>query len=523
MSAHALFNFSLSQPYSTVDPEHPVELCGSTAWFDFESGLDQLLFGSTLVQHTPPLTAVEEDGLDLDTFLLSPTTEPQTVDSPFSPHPLLGLGPSSPAPRTAIPDASTPQPRRVPQPSPKPLELAWLTPQPSAASSPVASDLLTVNPFETLQDFCDFTALFGLAASQPAINCKNSQLSPQPSFSTDWLRTLPSTPTPTARELLSTALVTTPTPPILSRTVDSVMPQTLSQEAYLRELLGLYPSDMTKACFRTTYPPSTLPVLSPHTHSRTYPVPENCSRKRKRSDYTVAIKKRPRLSTADTPPLGHRVPQTESASRQDQLDQQHDQRTNSKRSGAKRLTDSAHYRARNAFFMFRGFVSRIQCTIPCKSASHSACASNPTVPYMRDSKRSLSSTPRPQVTGQPQTKVSASDYLKLRQAHIERRIEFHAAGDDQTGPWVDIPLEDTFQWTEFQQLYQESDLFKWHRENYLAQDGVLDVEGLKRIWVENEQSYEQTFTQAARWRIVLELSGNRRKSQPGWQHARPNE
>ncbi|KAG9323897.1 hypothetical protein KVV02_006263 [Mortierella alpina] len=109
----------------------------------------------------------------------------------------------------------------------------------------------------------------------------------------------------------------------------------------------------------------------------------------------------------------------------------------------------------------------------------------------------------------------ASDYLKLRQAHIERRIEFHAAGDDQTGPWADIPLEDTFKWTLFQQLYYESDLFKWHRDNYLGQDGVLDVEELKRIWVENEQSYEKTFTQAARQRTALEISGNRRKMGQG--------
>ncbi|KAF9965029.1 hypothetical protein BGZ70_005521 [Mortierella alpina] len=252
--------------------------------------------------------------------------------------------------------------------------------------------------------------------------------------------------------------------------------------------------------------------------------------------------KHPRLSTATTLPLGHRVSQNESGSRQDQLDQQHVKRTNSKGSGTKRLTDSAHYRARNAFFMFRGFVSRIQCTVPCKSASHSTCPFSSSLPSMRGFKRSLPNAPQPQVAGPPQTKVSvscgkiwrseclescgaggcancrmrslfsqASDYLKLRQAHIERKIEFHAAGDALTGPWVDIPLEDTFQWTEFQQLYHESDLFKWHRENYLGQDGVLDVEGLKRIWVENEQNYEKTFTQAARQRIALELSGNRRK------------
>ncbi|KAF9939785.1 hypothetical protein BGZ67_008893 [Mortierella alpina] len=185
--------------------------------------------------------------------------------------------------------------------------------------------------------------------------------------------------------------------------------------------------------------------------------------------------KYPKLSTAKTPHLGQRSPPNESISHRYQLDQQQRiKRASSKSSGTKKLTDSAHYRARNAFFMFRGFVSRLQCTLPCKSAQ-------------------------------------ASDYLKLRQAHIERRIEFHAAGDDQTGPWADIPLEDTFKWTEFQQLYYESDLFKWHRDNYLGQDGVLDVEGLKRIWVENEQSYEKTFTQAARQRTALEISGNRRK------------
>lgn len=299
----------------------------------------------------------------------------------------------------------------------------------------------------------------------------------------------------------------------------------------------------------------------------------------------------------------------------------------------KKITDCAHYRPRNAFFMFRGFVSHIHTYLHAKqlsatssdgsSSSSSSCsmtsiASTPTpaptrldpdnshrnnsgrnddddstltpsspnfdfpTPYSDKQQRqqrphlslhlppttfiqsqypspteatttTTTLTPHPsrRRTRQAQTKVSvscgkiwsspclptcsprstgcancrmrslfrqASDYLKLRQTEIERLIEFpllshgHGSSEEEGGRGRMLRLEDSFNWREFELLYPESDLFKWHRENLTDNDDengdiegvVLDVEEMKAIWMENELAYEKAFSEGARKRITQE-------------------
>lgn len=112
----------------------------------------------------------------------------------------------------------------------------------------------------------------------------------------------------------------------------------------------------------------------------------------------------------------------------------------------------------------------------------------------------------------------ASDYLKLRQTEIERLIEFpflsngHGSSEEEGGRGRMLKLEDSFNWREFELLYPESDLFKWHREYYtdhVNENGdnegvVLDVEEMKAIWMENELAYEKAFSEGARKRITQE-------------------
>ncbi|KAG0249687.1 hypothetical protein BG011_009034 [Mortierella polycephala] len=127
----------------------------------------------------------------------------------------------------------------------------------------------------------------------------------------------------------------------------------------------------------------------------------------------------------------------------------------------------------------------------------------------------------------------ASNYLKLRQTEIEHRIEFPTSpsamssdgdrnGSDcnnnheqrnevSHGGLTDMPFEDSFNWKEFEQLYYESDLFKWHRDNYLGVDRTLDIEDMKRVWIENEILYEKAFVETARRRIAQEGSRNAKK------------
>ncbi|KAF8934506.1 hypothetical protein BGZ58_005665 [Dissophora ornata] len=259
-----------------------------------------------------------------------------------------------------------------------------------------------------------------------------------------------------------------------------------------------------------------------------------------------------------------------------------------------KVTDSAHYRPRNAFFMFRGFVSRIQSTIrPKPAAATTRTAMTGTVAsvitspsmspasslYLPPTKLSLfsasDSTGRSTLTsakgqGVAQTKVSvscgkiwssecfeccgtggcancrmrslfgqASDFLKLRQTELERQIEFSEIDDRHnkldreanTMPGVDdkgsnelsansggrgglarLALEDSFNWKEFQQLYYDSDLFQWHRDKYLQSDGNLNLEEMKRVWMENERCYEKVFLEGARRRILQNGSRNVKKA-----------
>ncbi|KAG0232563.1 hypothetical protein BGX31_005114 [Mortierella sp. GBA43] len=142
----------------------------------------------------------------------------------------------------------------------------------------------------------------------------------------------------------------------------------------------------------------------------------------------------------------------------------------------------------------------------------------------------------------------ASDYLKLRQTELERRLEFSEGYGDGTsdsdhprrsnpldiqdscndddennqdrgeitdpsvGGLARMTLEGSLNWKEFQQLYYESDLFKWHREAYLGRDGMLDLEEMKRIWIDNEKSYEKSFLDGARKRILQDGSKNAKKT-----------
>ncbi|KAF9987487.1 hypothetical protein BGZ65_003374 [Modicella reniformis] len=176
----------------------------------------------------------------------------------------------------------------------------------------------------------------------------------------------------------------------------------------------------------------------------------------------------------------------------------------------------------------------------------------------------------------------ASNYLRLRHAEIERRIEFsedvgdngynHDQGQDRQGcscprhrrlslptpsnardndgdnfydPLIDdkggggggdgheckeeqdenyrlndpiigglsrMTLEDSFNWKEFQQLYSHSDLFLWHREAYLGDDVILDLEKMKRIWVENEERYEESFIEGAKKRLFQDGPKNAKKT-----------
>lgn len=119
----------------------------------------------------------------------------------------------------------------------------------------------------------------------------------------------------------------------------------------------------------------------------------------------------------------------------------------------------------------------------------------------------------------------ASDYLKLRQTEIERLIEFPLPSNKDDGERGMIgggrerilSLENSFNWKEFEVLYSESDLFKWHREYFVSNDNddneyengkedemVLDVEEMKAIWMENELAYEKAFSEGARKRLTQE-------------------
>ncbi|KAF9972908.1 hypothetical protein BGZ65_009549 [Modicella reniformis] len=105
--------------------------------------------------------------------------------------------------------------------------------------------------------------------------------------------------------------------------------------------------------------------------------------------------------------------------------------------------------------------------------------------------------------------IRASNYLERRYAEIERRIKSSEdVGDNGHG----YDHMESLNWKEFERLYYESDLFKWHREDYLGDDGILDLEGMKRIWVESEERYEKWFIEVAKKRIFQDGSKNVKKT-----------
>ncbi|KAF9999144.1 hypothetical protein BGZ65_005458, partial [Modicella reniformis] len=94
----------------------------------------------------------------------------------------------------------------------------------------------------------------------------------------------------------------------------------------------------------------------------------------------------------------------------------------------------------------------------------------------------------------------ASEYLKRRHAEIERRIDSEDVGGNSHG----YDYDDPFDWNEFEQLYYRCDLFKWHRDAYLGDDGILNLEGMKLIWME----YEKSFIEDTKKRIFQNRSKN---------------
>ncbi|KAG0370483.1 hypothetical protein BGZ54_006135 [Gamsiella multidivaricata] len=236
-----------------------------------------------------------------------------------------------------------------------------------------------------------------------------------------------------------------------------------------------------------------------------------------------------------------------------------------KSSREKKVTSSSHYRARNAFFMFRGYVSRIQSTTLPKFKSDNSTVALSLARPLSSNTSSLSPattlpTPPDKVRSLAQTKVSvrcgiiwkspclesckrrecancrmrrvfrrASNYMKLRHAELECQIEDDPLPKKQKSETIDtkiestdhvtthdgddgdddgarklayMPLEKSFDWDEFERYYYESDLFAWHREEYLGSNGVLDLEELKRVWIENEKWNEQSFLKGARKRMA---------------------
>ncbi|KAG0305664.1 hypothetical protein BGZ98_003774 [Dissophora globulifera] len=123
-----------------------------------------------------------------------------------------------------------------------------------------------------------------------------------------------------------------------------------------------------------------------------------------------------------------------------------------------------------------------------------------------------------------QTKVSTE---------LERQIEFsESVGDDDdsalgysadiaisrqvgigrgTDGLARLTLEDSFSWKEFETLYYDSDLFKWHRQEYLGESGAPNLDEMKRIWMDNERNYEKSFLEGARRRIQQDGSRNAKK------------
>jgi len=201
---------------------------------------------------------------------------------------------------------------------------------------------------------------------------------------------------------------------------------------------------------------------------------------------------------------------------------------------SKRITDNAHFRSRNAFFIFRGFVSRLQIE---------AAAANP------DLNRSQAQTKVSMSCGklwglpciEPCTPMEAdcvncrtrslflesASNLKHRQEVIQLQLKFpssssssssdsasnHGEGEDgvegeaiSTRRVMPVSIEDAFDWGEFQELYFQTDLFRWYRERSQTGDTDLDLQEMRRIWIENETNYEKAFIEGAKKRLAQEMA-----------------
>ncbi|KAG0001365.1 hypothetical protein BGZ65_003549 [Modicella reniformis] len=100
--------------------------------------------------------------------------------------------------------------------------------------------------------------------------------------------------------------------------------------------------------------------------------------------------------------------------------------------------------------------------------------------------------------------------------------------DPSIGGLARMTLEDALDWNEFKQLLSDPiigglarndprgihsigksssncDLFLWHREAYLGDDGILDLE--------NEERYEKSFIEGAKKRIFQDGSKNVKKTE----------
>ncbi|KAG0006593.1 hypothetical protein BGZ80_005212, partial [Entomortierella chlamydospora] len=211
--------------------------------------------------------------------------------------------------------------------------------------------------------------------------------------------------------------------------------------------------------------------------------------------------------------------------------QNHDQGKKKK----KKITDSSHHRARNAFFMFRGFASRLFAKEPDPVLLAAAAAA------ADDESISNKSSSRPSTVRKKmrQTSLSAlaakcwsfvcfktcgkggcancrmhsvfdqsANFLKLRETELERLMMFSIEPGSQNSMGIgsegsssdvctiyskallDTNPEEFFNWKEFEVLYKTCDQFKYFRENCLAPGEVMELEAFKQIWIKAEREHE---------------------------------
>ncbi|GJJ68899.1 hypothetical protein EMPS_01245 [Entomortierella parvispora] len=207
---------------------------------------------------------------------------------------------------------------------------------------------------------------------------------------------------------------------------------------------------------------------------------------------------------------------------------------------SKKITDSAHFRSRNAFFIFRGFISRLQTLAaaanpdlnPSQAQTKVSMSCGKLWGHSCNGPCSLADTDCVNCRTRSLFLESASN-LKHRQEVIQRQLKFpsslssssdslahHGETEDGVGSEATVPrrvtpirIEDSFDWEEFQELYPQTDLFRWYREKSLTGDMALDVEEMRRIWIENETNYEKAFIEGAKKRIAQEMERRQAKHQ----------